>query len=94
MTNKNNFKRSNRYIIYMSLIVPFSFLSCNLIHAAAIEQPDYRPGNPIYDKWDQFYKIEKTNPQQAEKLLLDLSKLTPQDPKVWKSLTYLQIRNQ
>lgn len=92
MTNKNNFKRSNRYIIYMSLIVPFSFLSCNLIHAAAIEQSDYRPGNPIYDKWDQFYKIEKTNPQQAEKLLLDLSKLTPQDPKVWKSLTYLQIR--
>lgn len=49
-------------------------------------------GNPIYDKWDQFYKIEKTQPENAEKLLLELGEMTPQDIKIWKSLTYLQIR--
>ncbi|MCP5877709.1 hypothetical protein NL390_35135, partial [Klebsiella pneumoniae] len=45
-----------------------------------------------YDKWDRFYKIEQSQPQEAEKILVELSKLTPTDIKVWKSLTYLQIR--
>ncbi|MBJ9720777.1 hypothetical protein I5515_03060 [Acinetobacter calcoaceticus] len=53
---------------------------------------EYKPGNPIYDKWDQFYKIEKTQPENAEKILLELGEMTPTDIKVWKSLTYLQIR--
>ncbi len=52
----------------------------------------YKPGNPIYDRWDQFYKLEQQQPEQAEKILLELAALTPQDIKVWKSLTYLQIR--
>jgi len=52
----------------------------------------YKPGNPIYDRWDKYYKIEKSQPEQSEKILIDLSQLTPQDIKVWKSLTYLQIR--
>ncbi|MEB6676122.1 tetratricopeptide repeat protein [Acinetobacter haemolyticus] len=52
----------------------------------------YKPGNPIYDRWDQFYKLEQQQPEQAEKILLELAALTPQDFKVWKSLTYLQIR--
>ncbi|MCH7395176.1 hypothetical protein MMP66_12990 [Acinetobacter dispersus] len=52
----------------------------------------YKPGNPIYDRWDKFYKIEQSQPEQAEKILIELSQLTPQDIKVWKSLTYLQIR--
>ncbi|ENW95129.1 tetratricopeptide repeat protein [Acinetobacter dispersus] len=52
----------------------------------------YKPGNPIYDRWDKFYKIEQSEPEQAEKILIELSQLTPQDIKVWKSLTYLQIR--
>ena len=53
---------------------------------------DYAPGNPIYDHWDQFYKIEQTQPEHAEKILIELKQLTPQDIKVWKNLTYLQIR--
>ena len=53
---------------------------------------EYKPGNPIYDRWDRFYKLEPNQPEQAEKVLLELSELTPQDVKVWKSLTYLQIR--
>ncbi len=53
---------------------------------------DYKPENLIYDKWDRFYKIEQSQPQEAEKILVELSKLTPTDIKVWKSLTYLQIR--
>ncbi|WP_343579567.1 hypothetical protein [Acinetobacter sp.] len=52
----------------------------------------YKPGNPIYDRWDKFYKIEQSQPEEAEKILLELGQLTPQDLKVWKSLTYLQIR--
>ncbi|MFI8034670.1 tetratricopeptide repeat protein [Acinetobacter sp. ABJ_C3_5] len=52
----------------------------------------YKPGNPIYDRWDKFYKLEQSQPQEAEKILLELGQLTPQDLKVWKSLTYLQIR--
>ncbi len=52
----------------------------------------YKPGNPIYDRWDKFYKIEQSQPEEAEKILIELGRLTPQDIKVWKSLTYLQIR--
>lgn len=52
----------------------------------------YKPGNPIYDRWDKFYKLEQSQPEEAEKILLELGQLTPQDLKVWKSLTYLQIR--
>lgn len=52
----------------------------------------YKPGNPIYDRWDKFYKLEQSQPAEAEKILLELGQLTPQDLKVWKSLTYLQIR--
>lgn len=50
-----------------------------------------QPGDPIYDLWDQFYKLEKTQSTQAEQVLLQLSQKTPQDIRVWKSLTYLQI---
>ncbi len=39
-----------------------------------------------------FIKLKKTQPENAEKLLLELGEMTPQDIKVWKSLTYLQIR--
>lgn len=53
---------------------------------------DYKPGNPIYDRWDRFYQLEQSQPEQAEKILIELSELTPNDAKVWKSLTYLQIR--
>ncbi len=52
----------------------------------------YKPGHPIYDRWDKFYKIEQDQPEEAEKILVELGQLTPQDIKVWKSLTYLQIR--
>lgn len=54
--------------------------------------PAYKPGHPVYDRWDKFYQLEKTQPEQAEKILIELTELTPQDIKVWKSLTYLQIR--
>lgn len=53
---------------------------------------EYKPGNPVYDRWDKFYKIESSQPEKAEKTLIELSQITPLDVKVWKSLTYLQIR--
>lgn len=28
---------------------------------------EYKSGNPIYDRWDQFYKLEPNQPEQAEK---------------------------
>ncbi|MDF2417397.1 hypothetical protein GWP85_07690 [Acinetobacter beijerinckii] len=53
---------------------------------------EYKPGNPVYDRWDKFYKLESNQPETAEKTLIELSEITPLDVKVWKSLTYLQIR--
>ncbi|MFW1951169.1 tetratricopeptide repeat protein [Acinetobacter beijerinckii] len=53
---------------------------------------EYKPGNQIYDLWDKFYKLESNQPENAEKTLIELSQITPLDVKVWKSLTYLQIR--
>ncbi len=74
------------------LSVSFLPFFTGVTHADQANTASYVPGNPIYDLWDQFYKIEKTNPQQAESILKQLAEKTPHDIKVWKSLTYLQIR--
>lgn len=39
-----------------------------------------------------FIKLNSLNRKKQKKILVELSKLTPTDIKVWKSLTYLQIR--
>lgn len=62
-----------------------------LLHAESLEPSAGQPGDPVYDLWNTFYKIEKTDPQQAEQLLEQLSQKTPNDLRVWKSLTYLRI---
>ncbi|WP_454666111.1 tetratricopeptide repeat protein [Acinetobacter calcoaceticus] len=81
-----------------SILIMGAVISCvgvlSISSASAQDQlnAEYKPGNIIYDKWDRFYKIEQSQPAEAEKILIELSKLTPTDIKVWKSLTYLQIR--
>ena len=91
--NSKTIKSITRSFIVVGSICPaLGLLSIETSFAQEIVNQEYKPGNPIYDKWDQFYKIEKTQPENAEKLLLELGEMTPQDIKVWKSLTYLQIR--
>ncbi|WP_038342011.1 tetratricopeptide repeat protein [Acinetobacter sp. A47] len=91
MKNSKN-KLLSQTLLLLGLILP--------VQQGMSAEPDfvkegdaaYKPGNPIYDRWDKFYKIEQSQPQEAEKILIELGQLTPQDIKVWKSLTYLQIR--
>ncbi|KYQ84806.1 hypothetical protein AWW72_07315 [Acinetobacter sp. NRRL B-65365] len=91
MNNSKN-KLLSHTLLLLGLIVP--------VQQAVSAEPDfvkegdaaYKPGNPIYDRWDKFYKIEQSQQEEAEKILIELGQLTPQDIKVWKSLTYLQIR--
>lgn len=91
MNNSKN-KLLSHTLLLLGLIVP--------VQQAVSAEPDfvkegdaaYKPGNPVYDRWDKFYKIEQSQPEEAEKILIELGQLTPQDIKVWKSLTYLQIR--
>lgn len=91
MNNSKN-KLLNQTLFILGLLLPIQY--------AVSAEPDfvkegdaaYKPGHPIYDRWDKFYKIEQSQPEEAEKILIELGQLTPQDIKVWKSLTYLQIR--
>lgn len=46
----------------------------------------------IYALWEQYYQIEKNNPEQATHLLQQISQKSPEDPKVWKTWTYLEMR--
>ncbi|WP_151707858.1 tetratricopeptide repeat protein [Acinetobacter junii] len=90
----NNSKKNP---IIFTLLLIGSVLPIQHIFAATNQyvqegDADYKPGNPIYDRWDRFYQLEQSQPEQAEKILIELSELTPNDAKVWKSLTYLQIR--
>ncbi|MCH7315397.1 hypothetical protein [Acinetobacter sp. ANC 3882] len=91
MNNSNN-KLLSHTLLMLGLILPVQHAFS--AEADFVKEGDaaYKPGNPIYDRWDKFYKIEQSQPEQAEKILIELGQLTPQDIKVWKSLTYLQIR--
>ena len=40
-----------------------------------------------YTLWEQYYQIEKVDPEQATRLLQQISEKSPQDPKVWKTWT-------
>lgn len=88
---------SKKKPIIFTLLLIGSVLPIQHIFAATTQyvqegDADYKSGNPIYDRWDRFYQLEQSQPEQAEKILIELSELTPNDAKVWKSLTYLQIR--
>ncbi|ENX40447.1 tetratricopeptide repeat protein [Acinetobacter sp. NIPH 2100] len=91
MNNSNN-KLLSHTLLMLGLILPVQHAFS--AEADFVKEGDaaYKPGNPIYDRWDKFYKIEQSQPEQAEKILIELGQLSPQDIKVWKSLTYLQIR--
>ena len=87
-------KKKRIHHSFLILALAFSAQQAMSAEPDSIKEGDaaYKPGNPIYDRWDQFYKIEQSQPENAEKILIELGQLTPQDIKVWKSLTYLQIR--
>lgn len=91
MNNSNN-KLLSHTLLILGLFLPIQHAFS--AEADFVKEGDaaYKPGNPIYDRWDKFYKIEQSRPEEAEKILIELGQLTPQDIKVWKSLTYLQIR--
>lgn len=91
MNNSKNKLLSHTLLIF-GLILPVQHAFSADSDFVKEGDAEYKPGNPIYDRWDKFYKIEQSQPEQAEKILIELSQLTPQDIKVWKSLTYLQIR--
>lgn len=86
--------RDSRYpFVKMLWVLSLSGLALTapLVYADSEDRTELRPGHPVYDLWDQFYKTEKNNPAQAEQILIQLTEKTPQDVRVWKSLTYLQI---
>ncbi|ENW78712.1 hypothetical protein F909_03674 [Acinetobacter sp. ANC 3929] len=91
MNNSNN-KLLSHTLLILGLFLPIQHAFS--AEADFVKEGDaaYKPGNPIYDRWDKFYKIEQSRPEEAEKILIELGQLTPKDIKVWKSLTYLQIR--
>lgn len=93
MKNSKTINSITHSILIMGAVIPcVGVLSISSAFAQDQLNAEYKPGNIIYDKWDRFYKIEQSQPAEAEKILIELSKLTPTDIKVWKSLTYLQIR--
>ncbi len=93
MKNIKTINSITHSILLMGAVISsLGMIGISSVYAQEQVDPAYKPGNPIYDKWDRFYKIEQSQPQEAEKILVELSKLTPTDIKVWKSLTYLQIR--
>ena len=91
MNNSKN-KLLSHTLFILGLILPVQQVLSAEPEFAKEGDAAYKPGNPIYDRWDKFYKLEQSQPEEAEKILLELGQLTPQDLKVWKSLTYLQIR--
>ncbi|WP_307878506.1 tetratricopeptide repeat protein [Acinetobacter seifertii] len=92
MRNSKTINSITHSILLMGVVISSTVVSVCSVYAQDPVTSEYKPGNLIYDKWDRFYKIEQSQPQEAEKILVELSKLTPTDIKVWKSLTYLQIR--
>lgn len=90
---KNSKKKPINQSLFMICFILFSQPTLSA-EANFVKEGDaeYKPGNPVYDRWDKFYKIESSQPENAEKTLIELSQITPLDVKVWKSLTYLQIR--
>ncbi len=93
MKNSKTINSITHSILIMGAVISsVGVLSISSAFAQDQLNAEYKPGNIIYDKWDRFYKIEQSQPAEAEKILIELSKLTPTDIKVWKSLTYLQIR--
>ena len=91
MNNSKN-KLLSHTLLILGLILPVQYAFSADSDFVKEGDAAYKPGNPIYDRWDKFYKIEQSQPVEAEKILLQLGQITPQDIKVWKSLTYLQIR--
>lgn len=79
-------------LLLIGSVLPIQHIFAATTQYVQVGDADYKPGNPIYDRWDRFYQLEQSQPEQAEKILIELSELTPNDAKVWKSLTYLQIR--
>ena len=47
----------------------------------------------VYSLWEQYYKAESSNSIDAENLLKQIMQKTPNDPKLWKTWAYLEIKN-
>ncbi|PVZ85266.1 hypothetical protein C9426_20420 [Serratia sp. S1B] len=59
--------------------------------ATYADNSSYPVGSPVYNLWAAYYQAEKSDPQQAAKILEQLATLTPNDVNIWKTSTYLQI---
>ena len=69
MKNSKTIKSLTRsFIVIGSLCPTLGFLTIETTFAQEIVNQEYKPGNPIYDKWDQFYKIEKVIPPTTKTL--------------------------
>lgn len=85
----------NRLISIKKNQLCHAMLTCLITSFAVVghaENPTYPVGSPVYNLWANYYQIEKTDPQQAAKILEQLAALTPNDLNLWKTSTYLQIR--
>lgn len=61
------------------------------IYADSAPENAINTTNLTYSLWNEFYKVEKSNPQRAVKLLEELGSKTPNDQRVWKSLTFVYL---
>ena len=70
------------------------FPSCFLVFLSLSLQAETRVEThpEVYSLWEQYYQIENINSEQAANLLEQLGQKTPQDPKVWKTWAYLEMR--
>lgn len=75
-------------LLFCSLM---SLSAVQFVNANPVEQSQVPMDTAVYPLWENYYKIEKSDPQQAEQMLLQISQITPNDVRVWKSLTYLRI---
>lgn len=75
-------------LIYSLVVLGGTF---QITHADPVQNIDSNISNAVYSLWDEFYKIEKSNPQHALQLLENIAQQTPNDLRVWKSLSYLYL---
>ncbi len=81
----------NNKMLYALLSGVIGISSMQFSHAQSVEQSNVQTNDQVYHLWESFYKAEKNDPVQAEKLLEQISLQTPNDLRVWKSLSYLRI---
>lgn len=72
----------NLHIISSACVLAVS----SFVHAQVEVTPE------AYALWSEYYQIENNDLEKANEILQKLSLKTPQDPKVWKTWAYLELR--